>query len=177
MKPLYLSIKGFGPYLQAEIKEEDFKFLTQNRLFLISGEIGAGKTTLFDAIFYALYGESTIEGRNPTSLISHFIKNKPNLIPEIKFKFFLDGKTYQIVRRPSFRGRAENVSLWIENKLFSAKKNEIKDKIKELIGLDAKQFKKVFLIPQGEYRKILIAKGEEREALLETIFETFIFSN
>ncbi len=176
MKPLYLSIKGFGPYLQAEIKEEDFKFLTQNRLFLISGEIGAGKTTLFDAIFYALYGESTIEGRNPTSLISHFIKNKPNLIPEIKFKFFLDGKIYQIVRRPSFRGRAENVSLWIENKLFSAKKNEIKDKIKELIGLDAKQFKKVFLIPQGEYRKILIAKGEEREALLETIFETFIFS-
>jgi len=177
MKPLYLSIKGFGPYLKAEIKEDDFKFLTENKLFLISGEIGAGKTTIFDAIVYALYGESTIEGRNPADLISHFIKNKPNIIPEINFKFFLDGKTYQIIRRPSFKGRAENVSLWIENKLFSAKKEEIKAKIKELIGLDAKQFKKVFLIPQGEYRKILIAKKEERESLLETIFETFLFSN
>ena len=177
MKPLYLSIKGFGPYLKAEIKEDDFKFLTENKLFLISGEIGAGKTTIFDAIVYALYGESTIEGRNPADLISHFIKNKPNIIPEINFKFFLDGKTYQIIRRPSFKGRAENVSLWIENKLFSAKKEEIKAKIKELIGLDAKQFKKVFLIPQGEYRKILIAKKEERENLLETIFETFLFSN
>lgn len=177
MKPLYLSIKGFGPYLKAEIKEDAFKFLTENKLFLISGEIGAGKTTIFDAIVYALYGESTIEGRNPADLISHFIKNKPNIIPEINFKFFLDGKTYQIIRRPSFKGRAENVSLWIENKLFSAKKEEIKAKIKELIGLDAKQFKKVFLIPQGEYRKILIAKKEERENLLETIFETFLFSN
>ena len=177
MKPLYLSIKGFGPYLKTEINEEDFKFLTENKLFLISGEIGAGKTTIFDAIVYALYGESTIEGRNPSDLISHFIKNKPNIIPEINFKFFLDGKTYQIIRRPSFRGRAENVSLWIENKLFSVKKEEIKTKIKELIGLDAKQFKKVFLIPQGEYRKILIAKKEEREGLLETIFETSLFSN
>jgi exonuclease SbcC len=177
MKPLYLSIKGFGPYLKAEIKEDDFKFLTENKLFLISGEIGAGKTTIFDAIVYALYGESTIEGRNPADLISHFIKNKPDIIPEINFKFFLDGKTYQIRRCPSFKGRVENVSLWIENKLFSAKKEEIKAKIKELIGLDAKQFKKVFLIPQGEYRKILIAKKEERESLLETIFETSLFSN
>ncbi len=177
MKPLYLSIKGFGPYLKAEIKEEDFKFLTENKLFLISGEIGAGKTTIFDAIVYALYGESTIEGREPADLISHFIKNKPDIIPEINFKFFLDGKTYQIRRCPSFKGRAENVSLWIENKLFSAKKEEIKAKIKELIGLDAKQFKKVFLIPQGEYRKILIAKKEERESLLETIFETSLFPN
>lgn len=177
MKPIYLSIKGFGPYLKAEIKEEDFKILTENKLFLISGEIGAGKTTIFDAILYALYGESTIEGRNPVDLISHFIKNKPNIIPEINFKFFLDGKTYQIIRRPTFKGRPENVSLWIENKLFSVKKEEIKVKIKELIGLDAKQFKKVFLIPQGEYRKILIAKKEERENLLETIFETSLFSN
>jgi exonuclease SbcC len=130
MKPLYLSIKGFGPYLKAEIKEDDFKFLTENKLFLISGEIGAGKTTIFDAIVYALYGESTIEGRNPADLISHFIKNKPDIIPEINFKFFLDGKTYQIRRCPSFKGRVENVSLWIENKLFSAKKRGNKSKNK-----------------------------------------------
>ncbi|MBO8143009.1 MAG: SMC family ATPase [Thermodesulfobacterium sp.] len=177
MKPLYLSIKGFGPYLQVEIGEEDFKFLVENKLFLISGEIGAGKTTLFDAIVYALYGESTVEGRNPADLISHFIKNKPNIIPEINFKFSLDGKIYQIIRRPPLGRRTESVSLWIENRLFSSKKGEIKNKIKELIGLDAKQFKKVFLIPQGEYRKILLAKKEEREALLETIFETSLFSH
>lgn len=176
MKPLYLSLKGFGPYIYTEIKEEDFLFLTENRLFLISGEIGAGKTTLFDAILYALYGEGTIEGRTPNDLISHFIKNKTILYPEIIFKFFLDGKTYKIIKRLPWKDRPESVSLWIEDKLFSTRKNEIKEKIKELFRLDAKQFKKVFLIPQGEYRKIITAKGEEREHLLETIFETFMFS-
>jgi exonuclease SbcC len=176
MRPLSLSIKGFGPYLNLKLTEQDFKTLTEHKLFLISGEIGAGKTTLFDAIVYALYGEGTVEGRQPSDLISHFIKNRPGVIPEVDFKFFLDGKIYRIIRRPSFNGRSENVSLWIEGKIFSSKKTEVKNKIKELIGLDAKQFKKVFLIPQGEYRKILLAKKDERQALLETIFETFIFS-
>ncbi len=176
MRPLYLSIKGFGPYLDLKISEKDFKLLTENRLFLISGEIGAGKTTIFDAILYALYGEGTIEGRTPGSLISHFLKSRSNIYPEIDFKFFLDGKTYRVIRRPPFKGRPENATLWIENILTSSKKNEIKAKIKELLGLDAKQFKKVFLIPQGEYRKILLSDEKERKQLLETIFETQKFS-
>ncbi len=176
MRPLYLSIKGFGPYLNLELSEEDFKVLIENRLFLISGETGAGKTTIFDAILYALYGEGTIEGRTPADLISHYLKNRSGIYPEIDFKFFLDGKIYRILRRPSFQGRPENVNLWIEDILFSSKKTEVKNKIKELLGLDAKQFKKVFLIPQGEYRKILLADEKERKLLLETIFETFRFS-
>ncbi len=176
MRPLYLFIKGLGPYIEAEIKEEDFKTLTQNYLFLISGEIGAGKTSLFDAILYALYGDSGLSERKTRDWISHFIKSKPYTIPEVKFKFFLNGQIYQIIRRPPFRKTSEMSSLWIGNKLFSTKKQEINKKINELIGLNAHQFKKVFLIPQGKYREILLAKPEERKQLLEAIFEMEFYS-
>ena len=180
MRPLYLSIKGFGPYVKAEISEEDFAILTSYGLFLISGEIGAGKTTLFDAIVYALFGEGSLQERPPKDMISHILKSgklKAPVIPEVSFKFFLDGKTYQITRRLPFQKVSEKVSLWMEGTLLSTKKNEIKEKIKELIGLDGKQFKKVFLIPQGEYREILLAKGEERKRLFENIFETGFYAS
>jgi len=177
MIPLFLSIKGLGPYLHAQISEEDFETLNQSRLFLISGEIGAGKTTLFDAIIYALFGDSTQTERKPCDLISHFIKGRTDFYPEVKFKFLLDGKTYTLLRKLSFKKTgSEKVALWVENKLFSTNKYEVNRKIKELFGLEASQFKKVFLIPQGEYRNILLSKPRERKKLFETIFGTEIFS-
>ena len=103
MIPLFLSIKGLGPYLHAQISEEDFETLNQSRLFLISGEIGAGKTTLFDAIIYALFGDSTQTERKPCDLIYHFIKGRTDFYPEVKFKFLLDGKTYTLLRKLSFK--------------------------------------------------------------------------
>ncbi len=176
MRPLYLSIKGFGPYVKVELKEEIFKILNESKLFLISGEIGAGKTTLLDAILFALFGESSLNDRKPSDLISHFVKTKSNFIPEVQFKFFINGKTYLITRRPSLGNISESVSLWIEDRLFSTKKTEVAEKIKELIGLGPKQFKKVFLIPQGEYRNILLSPPKERRELLQIIFETYFFS-
>ncbi|MCX8042049.1 MAG: AAA family ATPase [Thermodesulfobacteriaceae bacterium] len=177
MKPLYLSIKGFGPYVKVELKEETFKILNEGRLFLITGEIGAGKTTLLDAILFALFGESSLSDRKPSDLISHFLKNHSHLIPEVQFKFYLNGKSYFIIRRPSLGNLSESVSLWIEDRLFSTKKTEVAEKIKELIGLGPKQFKKVFLIPQGEYRNILLSPPKERKELLQLIFETHFFSS
>lgn len=181
MRPLFLSVRGFGPYVDLRIKEETFKKLWENRIFLISGEIGAGKTILFDAILYALYGDTSIgdssrDKRSPQDLISHLIKDKKNFIPEVEFKFFLDGKIYRIKRRPSYEGRAKKVSLWIQEKFFSDKEQEVNHKIKELFKLDAKQFKKVFLIPQGEYRHILLSKPDDREELFKIIFDTHTFS-
>lgn len=181
MRPLFLSVKGFGPFVDLKIEEKVFEKLAENKIFLISGEIGAGKTTIFDAILYALYGETSVgetsrDKRNPQDLISHLIKDKKNLVPEVEFKFFLDGKIYRIKRRPSFEGRSKKVGLWIQDKFFSDREHEVNNKIKELFKLDAKQFKKVFLIPQGEYRNILLSKPEEREELFKTIFDTYIFS-
>ncbi|QER41329.1 SMC family ATPase [Thermodesulfobacterium sp. TA1] len=177
MRPLFLSIKGLGPYLSVQISEEVFKELNENRLFLISGEIGAGKTTLFDAIVYALYGSTTINKRDPKSLISTLTKNHSEVIPEVEFKFFLDGQVYRIKRRFPYEGKPKKVSLWIEESFFSDKEQEINHKIQELIGLNADQFKKVFLIPQGEYRNILLTNTNEREELFKTIFDTFMFVN
>jgi exonuclease SbcC len=176
MRPLFLSIKGFGPYLDVKISEQDFKKLNDSRLFLISGEIGAGKTTLFDAIVYALYGTTTIEKRDPKALVSHLVQHQANLLPEIEFKFFLDGKEYRIIRRLPFKEKGKKLSLWIEGKFFSDKEKEVNSKIQSLIGLNAEQFKKVFLIPQGEYRKILLAEKKEREELFKIIFDTFLFA-
>ena len=174
MRLLSLSVKGFGPYVKLELSENALRTLNDSKVFLISGEIGAGKTTIFDAILYALYGETTLEGRSATDLVSHFVKDKA--VSEVDLRFALDGKTYRITRRISSKtGGKEYSALWIENKLFSTKKREIKEKIKNLFGLDAKQFKKIFLIPQGEYRKILLAKKEERLQLFQNIFDTELF--
>ncbi len=172
MRPLYLSVKGFGPYLRVELKEETFRLIHQERLFLITGEIGAGKTTLFDAILFSLFGDTAFPERSPRDLISHLLKQNPKLIPEVVFKFFFNGKTYQIVRRPAFGRYNASVSLWINDVLYSQKPQEISQKIKELFGLDAKQFKKIFLIPQGEYRRILLSEPKERKELFEKLFDT-----
>lgn len=172
MRPLYLSVKGFGPYLKVELTEETFRLIHQERLFLITGEIGAGKTTLFDAILFSLFGDTAFPERSPKDLISHLLKQNPQFIPEVVFKFFFNGKTFQIVRRPAFGRYNSSVSLWINEVLYSQKHQEVTQKIKEIFGLEAKQFKKIFLIPQGEYRKVLLSEPKERKELFEKLFDT-----
>jgi len=175
MKLLSLKIQGFGPYLSLKLSEEDFKLLTEPRLFLISGEIGAGKTTIFDAILYALYGETSVEGRSVSQFVSQYVQGT-SVIPEVDLKFFLDGKTYRIVRRPRFQHKKELANLWINDKLVLTDKKEVTNRIVKLLSLNAKQFKKVFLIPQGEYRKLLLSPRDEFLGLLQAIFDTHFFS-
>ncbi len=172
MRPLYLSIKGFGPYLKVELSEEIFNLIHKERLFLITGEIGAGKTTLFDAILFSLFGEASFPERSPKDLISHLLKNNPQIVPEVVFKFFFNGKIYQIVRRPTFGKYTSSISLWIDNTFYSQNSKEVAQKIKELFGLEANQFKKIFLIPQGEYREVILSEPKERKQLFEKLFDT-----
>ncbi|MGC9109560.1 MAG: AAA family ATPase [Caldimicrobium sp.] len=172
MRPLYLSVKGFGPYLKVEINEDIFNLIHRERLFLITGEVGAGKTTLFDAILFSLFGEASFPERSAKDLISHLLKKNPQILPEVIFKFFFGGKTYKIVRRPAFGRHNASVSLWINDILYSQKSQEVSQKIKELLGLEAKQFKKVFLIPQGEYREVILSEPKERKELFEKLFDT-----
>jgi len=178
MRPLYLSLKGLGPYLKAEIREEDFKLIHERRLFLITGEIGAGKTTLFDALLYALYGETSFPERSLKELLSHYLERLPKPFqPEVEFKFFFRGHIYHLTRRPAYKNFQEKTALWIDGTLYSSNKREIIGKVKELFGLEAEQFKKIFLIPQGEYRKVLLSKPAERLQLFEKLFETEFFSS
>ena len=176
MRPLYLFIQGLGPYLKVEIDEDCFQLIQRERLFLISGEIGAGKTTLFDGILFALFGEASFPDRTPKDLISHLLIRHPQIAPEVTFKFLYQGKIYQILRRPPYGKQSATVSLWINNRLFSQKAGEVSEKIRDLFGLDGKQFKKVFLIPQGEYREILLSDPKERKTLFERLFDTEAFS-
>ncbi|MFN4132082.1 MAG: AAA family ATPase, partial [Caldimicrobium sp.] len=177
MRPLYLSIKGFGPFIKGEIPEEIFRLIHQERFFLITGEIGAGKTTLFDAIFFALFGEATFPDRSPKDLISHHLYKYPHIEPEVVLKFLFKGQIYQILRKPPYEKRQNYVSaLWINDRLYSQKKEEIAEKLKEIFGLEGKYFKKVFMLPQGEYRELLLSEPRERKALIEKLFDMDLLS-
>ncbi|MCC6048853.1 MAG: SMC family ATPase, partial [Thermodesulfobacterium sp.] len=177
MLPLELTIKGFGPYLRVSITEEEFRLLQDSRLFLIFGEIGAGKTTLFDAILFALYGETSFPERKVEHLISHHIKPGDRVVPEVGFRFLFGKDEIKVVRRlPALALRGQEVYLWINGRLRSNKLSEVNQILKDILKLDAKQFKKVLLLPQGEYREVLLAERRERLALFERLFQLEIFS-
>jgi exonuclease SbcC len=177
MLPLELTIKGFGPYLGVSISEEEFRLLQDSRLFLIFGEIGAGKTTLFDAILFALYGETSFPERKVEHLISHHIKPGDRVVPEVGFRFLFGKEEIKVVRRlPALALRGQEAYLWINGRLRSNKLTEVNQILKDMLKLDAKQFKKVLLLPQGEYREVLLAERRERLALFERLFQLEIFS-
>jgi exonuclease SbcC len=177
MLPLELTIKGFGPYLGVLISEEEFRLLQDSRLFLIFGEIGAGKTTLFDAILFALYGETSFPERKVEHLISHHIKPGARVVPEVGFRFLFRKEEIKVVRRlPSLALKGQEAYLWINGRLRSNKLTEVNQILKDILKLDAKQFKKVLLLPQGEYREVLLAEKRERVALFERLFQLEIFS-
>ena len=177
MLPLELTIKGFGPYLGVSISEEEFRLLQDSRLFLIFGEIGAGKTTLFDAILFALYGETSFPERKVEHLISHHIKPGARMVPEVGFRFLFGKEEIKVVRRlPALALKGQEAYLWINGRLRSNKLTEVNQILKDILKLDAKQFKKVLLLPQGEYREVLLAEKRERVALFERLFQLEIFS-
>ena len=177
MLPLELTIKGFGPYLGVSISEEEFRLLQDSRLFLIFGEIGAGKTTLFDAILFALYGETSFPERKVEHLISHYIKPGARVVPEVGFRFLLGKEEIKVVRRlPALTLKGQEAYLWINGRLRSNKISEVNQTLKDILKLDAKQFKKVLLLPQGEYREVLLAEKKERLTLFEKLFQLEIFS-
>ncbi len=170
MRPLELTIKGFGPYLSISLSEKDFKLLNDSKLFLIYGEIGAGKTTLFDAITFALYGESSFPDRKIKDLISHHIKDFKNFWPEVTFTFLLGKDRIKVKRVLNPEGRSD-ARLWLNGVIRSAKVTEVNTYLRELLRLSHKQFKQIILLPQGGYRDILLASREDREALFEKLFQ------
>jgi len=179
MKPLNLKMSAFGPY-KNEV-EINFKKLGINNIFLITGDTGAGKTTIFDAISYALFNEVSGSNRPITSLRSKFATIEDTYV-ELEFEH--KGKEYKIRRVPEYErtkktgeGTTKNIAdayLEYEDKIITGVKN-VNDKIIELIGINAKQFKQISMLAQGEFIKILFAESKDRTEIFRKIFETNIY--
>ena len=180
MRPLKLKVRGFLTY-KNEI-EIDFTRLYEKKIFLIAGDTGSGKTSIFDAITYALYGE-VARDIDQTSLRSDFL-NESDSYTYVDLVFEVDGKLYQIERIPNQIAKkskpGQNIKTSVtlyditsEKKIISEKKTQTDKKLVQIIGLDKKQFTKVMLLAQGEFQEFLQAKSDDRTKLLGNIFKTY----
>lgn len=185
MKPISLTIEAFGPYRDSVTL--DFSQLENHSMFLISGPTGAGKTSILDAMVYALYGEPSGEVRKTDAIRSDFAE--PKRMTRVDFSFAIGDTQYRIERLPKQmvakkRGtgmREQNASATVyemkdgEWKVIATSAAAIRDTIQRIIGFRKDQFLQVVLLPQGEFRKLLVASTNEREELLHTLFRTELY--
>lgn len=185
MKPLALQLQNFGPFIDEKV---DFERLTQAPLFLISGKTGAGKTTIFDGMTYALFGETSGSVRSGKEMRSTFAT--PTEETSVTFLFEHQGLEYEINRKPEQllakkkgsgeRKQTAKVSLRIfdgagqEMQQYS-KRSEVDQLIHELLHLNARQFSQIVLLPQGEFRTFLNANSKEKELVLRNLFGTQMY--
>lgn len=182
MRPIKLTVSAFGPY--AGTTEIDFEKLGTSGLYLITGDTGAGKTSIFDAITYALYGEPSGNNRETTMLRSMY--SKPEVETFVKLTFECKGKEYIVTRNPDYerpkkRGEGTTKAVAQAELIFpdgkvAAKEKNVNAEIKNIIGVDKEQFKQIAMIAQGDFLKLLLAKTEERRSIFSNIFNTGLFS-
>ncbi|HEK9099515.1 SMC family ATPase [Bacillus pfraonensis] len=181
MRPLQLIMTAFGPYKQREII--DFSDLGDHRIFAISGNTGAGKTTIFDAICYVLYGEASGEERSDTSMLrSQFADD--NVYTSVELIFQLKGKQYEIKRQLGHKKQGNKTVTGHAVELYEVIGDEkvpcvdrfhvtdVNKKVEDLIGLSKHQFSQIVMLPQGEFRKLLTSETENKEEILRRIFKT-----
>ena len=185
MKPISLTIEAFGPYRDSVTL--DFSALQDHSMFLISGPTGAGKTSILDAMVYALYGEPSGEVRKIDAIRSDFAE--PHRMTRVDFSFAIGEAQYRVERLPKQlvakkRGtgmREQNASATVyemkdgEWKVIATSAAAIRDTVQRIIGFRKDQFLQVVLLPQGEFRKLLVASTSEREELLHTLFRTELY--
>lgn len=186
MKPLRLVMSAFGSYLkQTEI---DFEALGDG-IFLITGDTGAGKTTIFDAIAFALYGETSGQRRDGSMMRSQSALPKQETRVELVFSD--RGEVYRIVRSPSYERpslrkkkngeqamttQPARVSLFLpDGSEFPGKISDVNEKIREIVGVDRGQFSQTAMIAQGEYMRLLTAGSRERKEIFSRIFDTGVY--
>lgn len=181
MRPLILKLTAFGPYKNTEVI--DFNELKGNNLYVISGNTGAGKTTIFDGICFALYGSASGTDREDMRMLrSHFANDDTHTAVELTF--LLNQRTYRVLRQMGhiksgnktrtgdsyeFYEITESGEIpCVERQIVS----EIDRKIESLIGLNQDQFKQIVMLPQGEFRKLLTSSTENKEEILRRLFKT-----
>ena len=186
MRPVKLIMSAFGSY--AGKTEIDFTEIP-NGLFLITGDTGAGKTTVFDAITYALYDRTSGGTRDGNMMRSQYAED--DVETYVEFTFSYREQIYTIRRNPEYQRlgkrrladgspryvkETSKVSLLMpDGKEFRGKKREIDAKIEEIMGLDANQFMQIAMIAQGDFLKLLYTKTEERKLIFSRIFQTTLY--
>ncbi|MEL3956668.1 SMC family ATPase [Caldifermentibacillus hisashii] len=185
MRPIKLTMTAFGPYKDREVI--DFTELDENRIFVISGNTGAGKTTIFDAICFVLYGAASGEDRSDVKgLRSDFADDDVHTSVELEFE--LRGHLYRIKRQLSHVKKGNKTATGeayefyekigeqeipcVDRQIVS----EINKKVEELVGLTRDQFIQIVMLPQGEFRKLLTSQTENKEEILRKIFKTERYS-
>ena len=185
MRPLKLRLQAFGSYVEEQIL--DFETALTNEPFvLIHGATGTGKTTILDAIVFALYGESSGNIREGTTLRSSTAP--PERVTEVEYVFALGRRRFRVLRSPAYermsRGkmtrRAATGQLYRlpdegedgEETLLDSNVTEVSKRIGQLIGFDADQFRQVVLLPQGQFQRFLLAEVKDRSAIMQRIFRT-----
>lgn len=187
MKPIRLEMHAFGPYGGCEVV--DFTKLPSSGLFLVAGNTGAGKTTIFDAICYALYGEASGEYRQVESVRSDYAAKDAEC--KVAFEFTHQGKTYKVTRQPrqmrqtkkadkngqySYIAVPAKVLLERDGQAPLEKEGEVRRAIQEdILKLSKGQFMQICMIAQGEFQKLLNASTREREEILRKIFNTHVY--
>ena len=181
MRPLKLKLSAFGPY--ADVTEIDFEALGSRGLYLITGDTGAGKTTIFDAIAYALFGEPSGDTRVVSMLRSKYAaEDTPT---EVALTFRSGGKTYQIRRNPGGYFRASKKSgggktveerqsaefIYPDGKVVT-KQREVHAAVYAILGIDRDQFSQIAMIAQGDFQKLLLSSTDERKKILRQVFKT-----
>ena len=178
MRPLKLTVAGFGPY--AGVQTLDFEALGTGGLYLITGDTGAGKTTLFDAITFALFGEASGDSREPGMLRSKYARAEDPTYVELTFRY--DDKTYTLRRNPEYerakaRGtgftrQAADAQLTLPDGRVVTRLKDVDKAVRDIIGLTREQFSQVAMISQGDFRKLLQADTRERQKIFRDIFGT-----
>lgn len=182
MKPITLILSAFGPY--AGKVEIDFGRMGGQGLYLITGDTGAGKTTIFDAIAYALYGEASGDVRKPDMFRSKYARE--DVPTYVKYIFEYRKKQYEVERNPEYmrpKGRGSGYTLqkaeakleYPDGRAPITKAKEVTKAVTELLGLDRKQFTQIAMIAQGDFQKLLFAGTEERSRIFRQIFKTGIY--
>ena len=184
MRPIRIEMRAFSCYADQQVI--DFTELGDGKLFLIHGPTGSGKSTLLDAMSFALYGESSGDERKPTELRSHLADKTEET--SVTFEFCVGAKRFRVRRSPeqelqakraglrSFETRA---TLWdqsgvvddSEGVVLATKPRAVNEKIIEILGFSAEQFRQLIVIPQGQFRRLLLADVKERKGILETLFQ------
>lgn len=183
MRPIKLTMSAFGPYAGKTVLELDK--LGKDGLYLITGDTGAGKTTIFDAISFALFGEASGDVRGSSTLRSKYAE--PETPTEVELVFEYDNKQYTIKRNPSYerpKSRGDgttnvtaNAELHCPDDKIVHKTREVDKAIIEILGVNRNQFSQIAMIAQGDFQKLILASTSERIEIFRKLFKTKFYEN
>lgn len=178
MRPLNLTMSAFGPY--AGVQTLDMAQLGSEGLYLVTGDTGAGKTTIFDAICYALYDEPSGASRDARMMRSTYADVDTDTYVELTFEHM--GKTYRVRRNPSYERRKKKgegttlqdaaAELYLPDDSVIANRTKINSYLQELLGVDREQFSQISMLAQGEFKELLVADSGDRQKIFSKLFHT-----